>query len=376
VQTRAAILWSMGSQWSVETIDLDPPGPYEILVRIAAAGLCHTDEHAVTGDLPSPYPVIGGHEGAGVVEQVGDAVTAVSVGDHVAMSFVPSCGRCPSCVNGQQNLCDLGVHIPLGRALSDGGFRAHARGVDVACASMLGTFAEHAVVHESSIVKIDPNVPLDLACLVSCGVATGWGSSVHAGQVAPGETVVVIGVGGVGMNAVQGARAAGAADIIAVDPVEWKRDRAKVFGATHAVESTQAAVALVGELTHGQMAHCAVLTTGVAYSDQISPAVNVVGKRGRVVVTAVAPLMQSTVDLNLVELSFWEKTLRGALYGTSNPRVEIPNLLRLYSRGDLLLEELITKRYPLDHINAGFQDMREGNAIRGVLVMDGAIDGS
>jgi S-(hydroxymethyl)glutathione dehydrogenase/alcohol dehydrogenase len=180
-------------------------------------------------------------------------------------------------------------------------------------------------------------------------------------------------VGGVGMNAVQGARAAGASNIVAVEPVEWKRERAKIFGATHCVADLQAAVMLVSELTRGQMAHCAVLTAGVAYGDLISPAVNLVGKRGRVVVTSVAPIMQSSVALNLVELTFWEKTLKGALYGTSNPRYQIPHLLERYSRGELLLEELVTKRYRLDDVNAGYQDMRDGNLIRGVLVMDGAL---
>lgn len=370
METKAAILWSQGEPWSVETVELDPPGPNEVLVRLAAAGMCHSDEHAVTGDAPSPFPVIGGHEGAGTVEQIGPAVSSVSVGDHVAMSFLPSCGRCPSCVNGLQNLCDLGVHIVAGVALSDGGYRAHARGKDVALANMLGAFAQHTVVHEASIVKIDPDIPLDLACLVSCGVATGWGSSVHAGEVAPGDTVVVIGLGGIGMNAVQGARAAGAADIVVVDPVDWKRERAKIFGSTHGAPTIESAVQLVSQLTHGQMAQCAVLATGVARSEQIGPAVNLVGKRGRVIVAAVAPLAQTSVDLNLVELTFWEKTLRGSLYGSGNPRYEIPTLLRLYSRGDLLLEELITNRYPLEDINAGYEDMRAGRNIRGVLVMD------
>jgi NDMA-dependent alcohol dehydrogenase len=371
MQTRSAILWGQGEPWSVEAVELDAPGPNEVLVRIAAAGICHSDEHNVTGDTPSPYPVIGGHEGAGTVEMVGSAVTSVSVGDHVALSFLPSCGRCPSCVDGHQNLCDLGVHIVAGLALSDGGYRAHARNQDLPMANMLGVFAEHTVVNEASIVKIDADVPLDIACLVSCGVGTGWGSSVHAGGVAPGETVVVIGLGGIGMNAVQGARAAGAGTIIVVDPIDWKRERAKTFGATHVAESIQAAVGLVGELTRGQMAHCAVLATGVATSEQISPTVNLVGKRGRVIVAGVAPLTQTSVDLNLVELTFWEKTLRGALYGSANPRNEIPRLLQLYRNGDLLLDELVTKRYRLDDINAGFEDLRAGRNIRGVLVMDG-----
>ena len=166
MQTRAAVLWSKESPWSVEPVELDPPGSQEVLVRIAAAGLCHTDEHAVTGDLTYPYPVIGGHEGAGIVEAVGDAVISVSPGDHVAMNFIPSCGQCEFCVNGTQNLCDRGRYITEGRALSDGTYRAHARGSDVATGNMLGTFAEYSVVHESSVIVIDPAIPLELAALV------------------------------------------------------------------------------------------------------------------------------------------------------------------------------------------------------------------
>jgi S-(hydroxymethyl)glutathione dehydrogenase/alcohol dehydrogenase len=370
VHSKAAILWSSGSRWSVETVDLDSPGPQEVLVRLAAAGLCHSDEHALTGDLPSPLPVIGGHEGAGVVVEVGSAVSTVAIGDHVAMSFVPACGSCPSCVRGMQNLCDRGALLPVGRALSDGGFRAHARGTGLAATFLLGTFAEHTVVHEASVIKIEPDIPLDLACLVSCGVATGWGASVNAGDVRPGETVVVIGVGGVGMNAVQGARAAGASNIVAVDPVAWKLERAEIFGATHMAASLEEACARVGDITHGQMADCAVLTTDLARSQLMSRTINLVGKRGRVVVAAIAPMLQSSVDLNLVEMTYWEKSLRGTLFGSCNPRFDIPNLLRLYSRGDLLLDELVTKRYRLDEINEGYQDMRDGNLIRGVLVMN------
>jgi NDMA-dependent alcohol dehydrogenase len=370
MQTQAAILWAAGEPWSVEDIELDPPGDGEVLVKLAATGICHTDDHATTGDLPSPFPVIGGHEGAGVVVEVGTNVTSVAVGDHVAMSFVASCGKCPSCVNGAQNLCDLGAYIPLGRAISDGGFRAHARGQDIASGNLLSAFARHAVVHEYSIVKIDPDVPLDLACLVSCGVATGWGSSVKAGQVHAGDTVVVVGAGGLGMNAVQGARAAGAANIIVVEPVSWKHDVAKTFGATHTAESLADAAVLVGTVTNGQMANVAVLTTGVLTSEQLSPTVNLIGKRGRVIVTAVAPILQTEVSLNLMEMTFWEKSIHGALYGSGNPRYMIPHLLERYKRGELLLDQLITNRYKLEQINEGFADLNANKNIRGVLIMD------
>ncbi|OCB24386.1 alcohol dehydrogenase [Mycobacterium malmoense] len=374
MQTRAAVLWSVGSPWSVETIELDTPGPQEVLVRIVAAGLCHTDEHAVTGDVAYPLPMIGGHEGAGIVESVGAAVTSIVPGDHVVMNFVPSCGVCPSCVSGLQNLCDRGAKIAEGPAL-DGTYRAHARGQDLSAGNLLGAFADHSVVHESSVVKIEQDIPLELAALVSCGVATGWGSSVYAGGVRAGETVVVIGIGGIGMNAVQGARSAGAANIVVVDPIDWKRERAKVFGATHEAPDTASALALVAEITHGRMADCAILATPTAESAYLGPAVNLVGKRGRVVVTAIGAAKQSTIELNLAEVTFWEKTVRGALYGSGNPRFDIPNLLRLYRGGDLKLDELITHRYSLDEVNDGYEDMRRGRSLRGVLIMDADLTG-
>ncbi|OBK68941.1 alcohol dehydrogenase [Mycobacterium colombiense] len=370
MRTRAAVLWNVGERWSVEDVELDPPKFGEVLVEIAAAGLCHTDEHTVTGDQPVALPTVGGHEGAGVVLEVGPGVSSVDVGDHVAMSFVPACGRCASCVNGLQNLCDLGVHIPVGRSLTDGGFRAHARGQDIGLSCMLGAFANHTVVNEASIVKIDRDIPLDLACLVSCGVATGWGSAVNAGKVQTGETAVVVGVGGIGMNAVQGARAAGAANVVAVEPVAWKRERSRAFGATHLAESLSAAMPLVAEITNGRLADVAIIATGVATSDLLSPTVNLVGKRGRVIVTAVAPFTQTSVDLNLIELTFWEKTVQGCIFGSSSPRHAIPTLLQAYRGGDLKLDELVSKRYRLDEINAGYEDMRTGKNIRGIIVMD------
>jgi S-(hydroxymethyl)glutathione dehydrogenase/alcohol dehydrogenase len=368
MQTRAAVLWSVGSAWSVESVELDAPGSEEVLVRIVAAGLCHTDEHAVTGDIPYRLPMIGGHEGAGVVEAVGSDVTSLVPGDHVVMSFVPSCGRCEFCVGGMQNLCDRGSHIAEGPAL-DGTYRAHTRGQDVSSGNLLGAFAEHAVVHESSVVAIDKDIPLELAALVSCSVATGWGSSVYAGRVTPGETVVVVGTGGIGMNAVQGARLAGAANVVAVDSVPWKCERAKVFGATHSASDLDSALALVAEITRGRMAHCAVLTTALAESALVAGVLHLVGKQGRVVITAIAPAAQVSVDLSLQELTFWEKSIKGALYGSANPRHDIPKLLRLYKSGDLKLEELVTHRYPLSDINQGYADMRAGNSLRGVLVM-------
>ena len=233
MKTKAAILWETNTPWSVEEIELDPPKAGEVLVKIAASGMCHSDEHLVTGDLPFALPIIGGHEGAGVVQEVGEGVSWLTPGDHVVFGFIPSCGRCASCSTGHQNLCDLGALMGLGKQVTDGTARHHAQGKDLGLMCLLGTFAHHTVVNEASCIKIDKDVPLDRACLLGCGVVTGWGSAVYAAEVKPGDTVAVVGVGGIGANAIQGAKLAGAKRIIAIDPIEFKREKAMEFGATH-----------------------------------------------------------------------------------------------------------------------------------------------
>src|SRR5688500_1737409 len=223
MKTKAAILWETNTPWSVEEIELDPPGPGEVLVELAASGLCHSDEHLVTGDLPIAFPMIGGHEGAGRVAEVGAGVTEVAVGDPVVMTFLPSCGRCSYCVRGYTALCDDGYAATLGPQL-DGTYRFHARGEDVGQMCLLGTFARHTVVPVKSVVKIDEGFPLHLAALVGCGVTTGFGSAVRTADLRAGDTAVVIGVGGIGANAVQGAKLAGCRYVVAVDAVVVQRE--------------------------------------------------------------------------------------------------------------------------------------------------------
>jgi NDMA-dependent alcohol dehydrogenase len=368
--SQAAILWKTNEPWSVEEVEIDDPVPGEVLVKLAASGLCHSDEHLVTGDIPMPLPVVGGHEGAGVVEAVGDGVDSVEVGDHVVLSFIPACGRCRWCSTGHQNLCDLGMHLLGGVAIADGTQRIRARGQGIATMTLLGTFCPWVVAHESSVVKIDPDIPLDKAALLGCGVATGWGSAVYSGEVEPGDVVVVVGVGGIGANAIQGARLAGAKRIVAVDPVEFKREQAQVFGATDVAASLADALPLVGQITWGVMADKVILTTSVATGDLIAPAMQLVRKAGRLVVTSVAPWNQNDVQLNLFDLAMMQKEIRGTIFGAANPRADIPKLLGLYREGKLLLDELVTRTYPLEDINQGYQDMRDGRNIRGVIVYD------
>jgi S-(hydroxymethyl)glutathione dehydrogenase/alcohol dehydrogenase len=368
MRTKAAILWGVGKDWSVEEIELDPPKTGEVRVRIAASGMCHSDEHGVTGDLPREFPHLGGHEGAGVVEEVGDGVTSLSPGDHVILVYIPSCGRCPSCVTGHQNLCDRGALLSAGRQLLDGTSRHHVDGQDLNVQCLIGTLAHHTVVNEASCIKIDKDVPLDLACLLGCGVVTGWGSSVYAGQVGPGDTVAVVGIGGIGANAVQGARLAGAKNIVAIDPVASKRERAFGFGATHSAESLAASMPLITDLTLGRMCDKVIMTMGVGEGDLIALALEITAKGGRVVVTNVHPAHETTASIKLIELTLMEKQLVGTIYGSANPRADIPKLLDLWRRDQLDLENLVTERYPLDDINVGYQDMRSGRNIRGVLV--------
>lgn len=367
MQTKAAVLRELHAPWSVETIELDPPKAGEVLVELHASGMCHSDEHLVTGDLAAALPMIGGHEGAGVVMEVGDGVTNVAPGDHVVFSFVPSCGHCPSCASGHSNLCDNGAALLLGIQL-DGTTRHHgADGEDIYTMVCLGTFAHHTVVNAFSCVKIDDQIPLELACLVGCGVTTGWGSAVYAGDVRPGDNVMVIGVGGIGTAAIQGARLAGARNIIAVDPVESKHDLAKKFGATHTAKNLADATAVVAEATWGRNCDVIICAMGVGDGEQIGSIMALTAKRGTVVVTNIHPMSEDHIQIGLTDLTLMEKKLVGTIFGSANPKADIPKMLELFSLGQLDLAGMVTKEYSLDEVNQGYEDMRNGKNIRGVL---------
>jgi S-(hydroxymethyl)glutathione dehydrogenase/alcohol dehydrogenase len=375
MKTKAAVLREVGQDWSVEEIELDPPKSGEVLVEIKASGMCHSDEHLVTGDLAgatSPVPLIGGHEGAGVVAEVGPNVVGLEPGDHVVFGFIPACGRCPSCASGHSNLCDIGgAAFPTGRQISDGTARHHTSdGEDLGLMCLLGTFAYHTVVHESSCVKIDPDIPLDRACLLGCGVVTGWGSAVYAAEVGPGDFVAVVGVGGIGANAVQGAKLAGARVVAAIDPVEFKREKAMELGATHVYSSIAEAMEGLGDSTWGRGFDKVVMAMGVGNGDALGEAFHLGGKRAKIVVTNIHPTVEPSMSVPGAFLTLFEKQLVGSLFGSANIRKDIPQLLELYTQGQLDLDGLVTKTYSLDEINQGFADMRSGSNIRGVLVYD------
>jgi NDMA-dependent alcohol dehydrogenase len=327
MKTEAAVLWEAGSDWEIEPVELDPPKSQEVLVRLWANGLCHSDEHLRSGDMHCQLPIIGGHEGAGVVEEVGSHVTSVSPGDHVVLSWIPSCGKCRPCATGHQNLCEFGQYITVGRQIQDQTARHHIGHHDVNLMACVGGFSKATVVHDSSVVKIDDDIPLDRACLVGCGVVTGWGSAVYAAQVAAGDDIAIIGFGGVGASALLGAIHAGARRVFVVDPVEYKREEAKRLGATHVAGDLVEAYELVAEVTWGRMCAKAISCVGVGSGALVADTMALVGKNGRVVVTNMHPRHEIDVKLRMAELTVMQKQLVGALYGQGNPRADVPKLL-------------------------------------------------
>jgi len=370
MDTLAALFRDVGAPVSVEHIKLDPPASTEILVRIAAVGLCRTDYHVMRGERRvAMRPMVLGHEAAGVVEEVGAAVSGAKPGDHVVLTFIPGCGTCRWCRGGLHHFCAEGPRITQGPQL-DGTYRRRDRdGANVGAFCMVGGFAERTVVDQASVVVIDKDIPLDLASLVACGVPAGVGAARHRAQVKPGQSVLVVGCGGDGMNVVQGAALSGATKIIAADIVQAKIDWARDFGATHGL------IAQGDRLTHAVLE----LTDGIGVDhafvcinppETLLPAFRATAKGGNVVVTALTPDSVNEIKIPPLELLVTQKAIMGAVYGFASPRVQIPELLMLYRQGALKLRELITRTYRLDEINRGYADLDAGRNLRGVVVFD------
>lgn len=368
MKTKGALIWEFNQPWSVEEIEIGDPRKDEVKIQMEAAGMCRSDHHLVTGDIPmAGFPVLGGHEGAGIVTEVGPGVDDFAPGDHVVLAFIPSCGKCPSCQAGMRNLCDLGAGLLAGESVTDGSFRIQARGQNVYPMTLLGTFSPYMVVHRSSVVKIDPSVPFEVACLVGCGVTTGYGSAVRTADVRPGDDVAIVGLGGVGMAALQGAVSAGARYVFAVEPVEWKRDQALKFGATHVYPDINAALMGIAEVTYGLMAQKVIITVGKLDGADVDSYLTITAKGGTCVLTAIGSLVDTQVTLNLAMLTLLQKNIQGTIFGGGNPHYDIPKLLSMYKAGKLNLDDMVTTPYKLEQINDGYQDMLNGKNIRGVI---------
>ncbi len=365
MKTLAAVMWESPGNFEITECELDPPKAGEVLVQFEYAGLCHSDEHMRHGDLGFTPPMVGGHEGSGVVLEVGEGVNHIKPGDHFISSWMPSCGRCRFCLMGKTNLCDNGQYI-MQNAMLDGTQRLHARGQGMGGVDILGTFSQYNVIPQEAVVVIDKAIPLDSVAITACGVPTGWGAAVYAANTRPGDTIVVYGIGGIGINAIQGAAMAGAERVVAVDPVEFKREMAVKMGATHTFATAEEAHEQIWAETWGQGADACIVTVGLIDKKVVSDAFKLVRKAGTVVVTALAN-PELTLDIPSLELTLYEKRLVGSLFGSGNPHHDIRKIVDLYMKGQIKLDELITSRYPLEDVNQGYDDMLAGKNIRGIL---------
>ena len=377
MRIRAAVLREMGANrpysesrpLSIEQLVLDPPGPGEVLVRIAAAGLCHSDLSVINGSRPRPMPMAIGHEAAGVVVAIGDHVDDLDPGDHVVMVFMPSCGHCALCSEGRPALCEPGAAANGQGLLLSGQRRLHG-GVDgepvyhhLGCSA----FANYAVVSRRSLVKVDSDLPFEIAALFGCAVLTGVGAVVNTAKVQPGQSVAIIGLGGVGLAALLGALASGAAQVIAVDLSDEKLELARTLGATATVDATLVdPVEKVKALTNGG-ADFAFEFAGVGSALENAYAMT---RRGGVTVTAGLPPPQAALGVNIVSLVAEERTLKGSYIGTCVPVRDIPRYVALYKQGRLPVDRLLSGTISLDDINAGFDRLHDGGVARLVVRFD------
>jgi len=366
VKTKAAVSYEYNKPLVVEELDLDGPKETEVLVEFKAAGLCHTDLSIMQGVLPlPPLPCVAGHEAAGVVREAGKAVSGVKVGDHVLLAWVPVCGKCYYCLRGQHYLCAEKDIVRSGVML-DGTYRLRKGDQNINIMMGVGAFSNFNVVSERSVVPIDKDIPFEIASLVGCAVVTGVGAVLNKGKVRPGSTVAVVGVGGIGLNMIQGAVIANATTIIAVDILQNKLDFAKKFGATHVIDaSREDPVEKTLEITNGIGVDYAFEALG---KPETALTTFRLIRRGGEAVIAGAPSLQDKLTIPLVDASIMEKSVSGTYYGSGDPRLQLPYLLDLYKNGRLKLDELITKRYSFEQINEGFDDLQSGKNARGIIL--------
>lgn len=363
---KAAILYEPKQPLRVEDVELDEPRDGEVLVRVEAAGVCHSDYHFMNGDLPIGMPCVLGHEGAGIVERVGRGVTTVKPGDHVVLLFRPNCGHCEYCSQGRPALCWMAAQFRNTGHMLDGTSRLHRNGSEIKHFLGVSCFAERTVVPEQGVVPVPEDVPMEVAALTGCAVMTGVGAVMNTARVNPGASVLVVGAGGVGLNCVMGAVLAGAQPIIVADLVDSKLETAMDFGATHAVNAkTHDLVEGVRELTGGQGVDFSFEAIGNTRATR--QAFDALRLGGTAVVVGIAPYGSET-SINAGELVYQEKTLRGSYYGSTRPQADIPRLLQLYKAGKLPIDRLITRRYPLEQVNQAYEALLAGEVSRSVLI--------
>ena len=360
---KAAVLYDYNTPLVVEDLELDPPQAGEVRVRTGAAGICRSDYHFMAGEARHPLPTVLGHEGAGVITEVGEGVTRVKTGDRVILSFVPNCGRCHFCAVGRPNLCD--AHAATVGTMFDGTTRLHKGDQSITHFAKLACFAEELVTPESACVPIDEDVPLEVAALIGCCVTTGVGSVIYTAEIVPGSSVAVVGCGGVGLNVIQGAKVANASQIVAVDVSDSALEFASKFGATHTVNAShQDAATQVRELTGGGADYAFEVFGG---SETVETAFASARKGGTVVIVGIAP-MGDNASIDPVALVRQEKILKGSYYGSARCHVDMPRIVDMYRSQKLDIDGMITRRYKLDEVNKAYEDLNSGGLGRGVIV--------
>ena len=364
MRVTAAVLYDVNKPYAIEPVELDPPKRGEVLIKVGAAGVCRSDLHFQKGEATIALPAVLGHEGAGTVERVGEGVSMVKPGDRVILSFVPNCGHCHSCESGHPHLCD--EHARTSGKLYDNTSRLHTQsGQDCAHMGKVACFAEYAVVPEAGCVPAPAALDFPQLALIGCSVTTGVGAAVFNARVQPGDTVVVIGCGGVGLNVLQGARISGATTIIAVDVKDSALAFAKKFGATHLVNARKEnAVARVQELSGGGV-HFAFEAYGSGATTRM--AVDMLRKRGTAVIVGIAPIGDAAA-IEPVVLTRGEKTITGTYYGSAHPRQDMPRIADWVGRGLIDVAGLVQRRYPLAEINRAYEDIETDAVGRGVIV--------
>lgn len=362
---KAAVLYEAGQPIQVEDLSIENPHDGEVMVRVAAGGVCHSDLHVMNGDLTAPLPIVLGHEGAGIVEKVGAGVADFKPGDHVVLLWRASCGQCQFCLSGRPALCEMGTGIRWSGKLADGTSRFRRGDRVIHHHAGVSAFSELTVLPREGLVKIDSSVPIEKAAIVGCAVMTGVGAVINTAHVEPGASMVVVGCGGVGLNAIQGGALAGAEKIIAVDVLDNKLSYARQFGATHTVNAREVnPIEAIKDLTGGRGADYAFEVIGNVKT--IAQAYQMIRRGGTLVVVGVAP-MGAEVALNAASIMLDEKTIRGSLYGSCNAKLDAPRMLNLYKAGKLKLDELISREYPLDKINEAFDALRHGEVARSIV---------